>query len=381
MDSPSIKIIDFGSACHEQQTLYTYIQSRFYRSPEVILGLPYSSAIDMWSLGCIAAELFLGLPIFPGASNYDQISRIVETIGMPPYHMLEVGKNVTSFFNRTILPDKKKIYSLKSREQYCREKNVNEPVPKRYISQILLADIINNAPMRSKMDFAKVEEEKKTRIIFLDFLKGLLNVNPIERWSPQQARKHPYLTGEPYNGPYVPAIMKPLLAKGKVKEDEDLSWEDDERMLYESDLDFESPYYQTRGRNPSRNQPNPSPQEISSNVTSQQRRSSAPSLFGVASKGASSAQTINTGNQKMARKLSVGTNTGRRMSVQHNNGFGSSYQYLSQPNTSFLKSSFSKATHMEDVSSSYPDFNMHTVDEAEEHEGNDSQQFAGRTNK
>ncbi|RKO87190.1 kinase-like domain-containing protein, partial [Blyttiomyces helicus] len=73
LDSPSIKVIDFGSACHENQTVYTYIQSRFYRSPEVLLGLPYSSAIDMWSLGCIAAELFLGLPLFPGSSEYNQI--------------------------------------------------------------------------------------------------------------------------------------------------------------------------------------------------------------------------------------------------------------------------------------------------------------------
>lgn len=40
LESPAIKVIDFGSACHEHQTLYTYIQSRFYRSPEVLLGLP-----------------------------------------------------------------------------------------------------------------------------------------------------------------------------------------------------------------------------------------------------------------------------------------------------------------------------------------------------
>ena len=41
LESPIIKVIDFGSACDERQTVYTYIQSRFYRSPEVLLGLPY----------------------------------------------------------------------------------------------------------------------------------------------------------------------------------------------------------------------------------------------------------------------------------------------------------------------------------------------------
>jgi dual specificity protein kinase YAK1 len=81
LQSPQIKIIDFGSACHEKQTVYTYIQSRFYRSPEVLLGVPYTSAIDMWSLGCIAVELFLGLPLFPGTSEYNQITRIVEMLG------------------------------------------------------------------------------------------------------------------------------------------------------------------------------------------------------------------------------------------------------------------------------------------------------------
>ena len=83
-ESPTIKVVDFGSACHERHTVFTYIQSRFYRSPEVMLGLPYSTAIDMWSVGCIAVELFLGLPLFPGSSEYNQICRIVEMFGYRP---------------------------------------------------------------------------------------------------------------------------------------------------------------------------------------------------------------------------------------------------------------------------------------------------------
>lgn len=43
--------------------------------------MPYTTAIDMWSLGCIAVELFLGLPLFPGTSEYNQITRIVEMLG------------------------------------------------------------------------------------------------------------------------------------------------------------------------------------------------------------------------------------------------------------------------------------------------------------
>ena len=66
LNSGEIKVIDYGSACFENRTMYSYIQSRFYRSPEVLLGYPYTAAIDMWSLGCVAAEIFLGLPLFPG---------------------------------------------------------------------------------------------------------------------------------------------------------------------------------------------------------------------------------------------------------------------------------------------------------------------------
>lgn len=46
----------------------------FNRAPEIILGLPFCEAIDMWSLGCVIAELFLGWPLYPGASEYDQVS-------------------------------------------------------------------------------------------------------------------------------------------------------------------------------------------------------------------------------------------------------------------------------------------------------------------
>jgi dual specificity tyrosine-phosphorylation-regulated kinase 2/3/4 len=56
----AIKVIDYGSSCYDDQKIYTYIQSRFYRSPEVIMGMNYSVAIDMWSFGCILAELHTG---------------------------------------------------------------------------------------------------------------------------------------------------------------------------------------------------------------------------------------------------------------------------------------------------------------------------------
>ena len=80
----AIKVIDFGSSCFEDERAYTYIQSRFYRSPEVILGTPYDEAIDMWSLGCILAELYTGYPLFPGENEAEQLACIMEALGTPP---------------------------------------------------------------------------------------------------------------------------------------------------------------------------------------------------------------------------------------------------------------------------------------------------------
>ncbi|KAM0682662.1 dual specificity protein kinase yak1 [Mitosporidium daphniae] len=212
MDSAFIKVIDFGSACHEQHTVYTYIQSRFYRSPEVILGLPYSSSIDIWSLGCIAAELFLGIPIFPGSSNYDQILRIVECIGMPPTYMLDVGRNSSLYFEK---PPSTGVYKLKTREQY--EKDIcnghsNQPqlpeekLSKRYFSAVKLEEIILTYPMKSGNGLTpqEIEKEMESRRSLYDLISNLLNINPIERWSPQQARLHPYIVGEPWKGPFIP---------------------------------------------------------------------------------------------------------------------------------------------------------------------------------
>lgn len=69
-DKSGIVIADFGSGTLDDEIVYTYIQSRFYRAPEIMLGLfPYTHAIDMWSFGCMMIELFTGFPLFPGTNE------------------------------------------------------------------------------------------------------------------------------------------------------------------------------------------------------------------------------------------------------------------------------------------------------------------------
>ncbi|KAL8842985.1 MAG: hypothetical protein Q9176_002288 [Flavoplaca citrina] len=158
LESPIIKIIDFGSACDERQTVYTYIQSRFYRSPEVLLGLPYSSAIDMWSLGCIVVELFLGLPLFPGSSEYNQVSRITEMLGLPPTWMLEMGKQSGEFFEKAHDEYGRRSYRLKSMEQYSREHGSKEQPSKKYFQATTLPEIIRSYSMpRKNMKQAEID--------------------------------------------------------------------------------------------------------------------------------------------------------------------------------------------------------------------------------
>lgn len=99
----AIKIVDFGSSCQLGQRIYQYIQSRFYRSPEVLLAIPYDLAIDMWSLGCILVEMHTGEPLFSGSNEVDQMNKIVEVLGLPPKHLLDGAHKSRKYFDK--MPD------------------------------------------------------------------------------------------------------------------------------------------------------------------------------------------------------------------------------------------------------------------------------------
>jgi mitogen-activated protein kinase 15 len=89
IDSKScVKICDFGLARvlsnARTNVLTSYVATRWYRAPEVILGCSlYDFAVDIWSLGVILAEMILGKPLFPGTSTLNQLERIIELTGWP----------------------------------------------------------------------------------------------------------------------------------------------------------------------------------------------------------------------------------------------------------------------------------------------------------
>ncbi len=88
-----IKIIDFGSSSFVSDRQSSYIQSRSYRAPEVILGLPYDGKIDMWSLGCVVAEMYTNEVTFQNDSEISMLSRIEAICGPFPRHMVAKGRN------------------------------------------------------------------------------------------------------------------------------------------------------------------------------------------------------------------------------------------------------------------------------------------------
>lgn len=99
-----VKLIDFGSSCFESQRTFTYIQSRYYRSPEIILGMPYGMPIDMWSVACIVPELLTGSPIFTGENEKEQMACIQEVIGLPDSKLVSRCARRNLFFTGQCQP-------------------------------------------------------------------------------------------------------------------------------------------------------------------------------------------------------------------------------------------------------------------------------------
>ena len=157
-----IKIIDFGSSCYEDERVYTYIQSRFYRSPEVVLGLPYNVSIDMWSFGCILAELYTGYPLFPGENEAEQLACIMEVMGVPSPALVEASKRRKVFFD-----------------------SAGEPRP-----------VINSRGRRRRPGGKDLAGALRcSDPLFVDFIAACLRWDSRERLTPEEALEHEWMEG------------------------------------------------------------------------------------------------------------------------------------------------------------------------------------------
>ncbi|KAI9477959.1 MAG: kinase-like domain-containing protein [Benjaminiella poitrasii] len=156
----TIKVIDFGSSCLESQRVYTYIQSRFYRSPEIILGLDYTMAIDMWSVGCIMAELYTGVPIFPGENEQEQLACIMEVLGVPDEDLIQLSERKHLFFDCRGQP-----------RVVCNSRGKRRKPGTKSLAQVLRCQ----------------------DTLFLDFIQQCLQWNPSKRLTPEKAFEHEWI--------------------------------------------------------------------------------------------------------------------------------------------------------------------------------------------
>lgn len=217
----AVKIIDFGSACKVGKQQFSYVQSRFYRAPEVMLGLHYGTAIDMWSAGCMLYELRTGKPLFTGWSEHDQLFRIQTSLGKVPqsvYDKIPEAYKIRYFDSHGLIKP--------SPEALRASRSMNEPLPEpgsRPLGMVLLDELTQS---QSAVDSRKgndqetsdsdKEHKRKTQAaasvsdngkfdeeheILLALLSRMIVFEPSQRITATEALAHPFFF--PINGKKV----------------------------------------------------------------------------------------------------------------------------------------------------------------------------------
>ncbi|KAG0030073.1 hypothetical protein BGZ81_003115 [Podila clonocystis] len=198
----SIKVIDFGSSCLENEKVYTYIQSRFYRSPEVILGMSYNMAIDMWSLGCILAELYTGYPLFPGENEQEQLSCIMEIQGVPDRYLVDRSSRKKVFFDTVGNP--KLVVNSKGKKRRPGSKTLaqalkcNDPLFLDFIARCLIWDPEKRMKPREGLQHEWISDIRAPS-------RSLFNPVPDNSVSSTSRRKSSIFSSQPA---YVPRPLK-----------------------------------------------------------------------------------------------------------------------------------------------------------------------------
>ena len=195
----SVKLTDFGSACIKNNPIF--VQSLFYRAPEVILGIPYTQAIDIWSIGLVAIELFLGGPLLPGYSEYDQLLKIITIVGkIPDLMLMRNGKRVSNFFNYDKDKNSFILREPKEGEIFDEKENIYNTDFKIPFNISRLDDLLT---MKRDSKIKGVEmnnSQSSTELIsFIHFLKCMITILPEKRWTARQLLKHPFITGEKFD--------------------------------------------------------------------------------------------------------------------------------------------------------------------------------------
>lgn len=172
-----LKICDLGSASDiSENALTPYLASRFYRAPEVILGLPYDAAMDVWAIGCTLYEMFTGKILFPGRSNNQMLRLIMELKGKVPQKLLRKAAFCSNHFDELLNFNSMEVDKI-TQEPILRVLTFSKPV----------------RDLKARLLGTSGPEERTLIVLFVDLLERCLELDSSKRISPVEALKHPFL--------------------------------------------------------------------------------------------------------------------------------------------------------------------------------------------
>lgn len=188
-----LKILDFGLARHAEDEMTGYVATRWYRAPEIMLNwMHYNQTVDVWSVGCILAELLMGKPLFPGTDHIDQLKKTMKLTGTPNQELLA------------------KITSDEARR------------------------FILSLPTMPKKDFKTFFQGANP--LAIDLLEKMLNLDPDHRITTIEALAHPYLAqySDPEDEPTAEKFDQSL-------EEKDLDIQAWKKIIYDEITGFVPP--------------------------------------------------------------------------------------------------------------------------------------------
>ncbi|CAE7653500.1 Prpf4b [Symbiodinium pilosum] len=177
LNKAEIKICDFGSAMDASEQVKTaYLQPRYYRAPEIMLGVPYDMGIDMWSAGTTIYELATGKILFTGKTNNQMMNKMISVVGKFPERMWKVGEFARKHFNETgdfMSKDPDSITGLPDVVQLSK--------PTRTVLNLLQAELKHpNAGVERK-------DHEKWVVQLAELVSNCCRLDPQERMKPGEA--------------------------------------------------------------------------------------------------------------------------------------------------------------------------------------------------
>merc|ERR550514_2534838 len=185
LSKTEVRLCDFGTASKQGEQVQTsYAQPRYYRAPEVMLGLEYSVPVDAWSFGCSMYEFATGQILFTGKSNNEMLRQIQERCGPIPLKMVKDGGE----YGKKHFDEKTGDFLRKEKNDMTGE-NEKSTVPSSSFSKINWASKMTG--MANPAGLERPEFERQASLLG-DLIGDILNPSIADRVWPDQALQHDF---------------------------------------------------------------------------------------------------------------------------------------------------------------------------------------------